>query len=166
MASYSPRYLIRKSPKLDPAVSLIRLFCQNSLLRFTFFSNNMYVMFTSTVCFCCGIPLKRMEAINCFREWSRWTPLAPLQRPLQIRWILYNNVHVGSSGLIETAESKLSTRLSRISRRIRSIYAKRLKPMNQGPMGNCSLKKPRVENRLHCPFEAYSLWDLRILSKL
>jgi hypothetical protein len=48
------------------------------------------------------------------------TPLDLLQWRLQIRWIFYKNFHVGSSSLIQTAESKLCKWLSRISQRIRS----------------------------------------------
>jgi hypothetical protein len=49
-------------------------------------------------------------------QWHRWIRFRGTLR----QWNLYKNVHVGSFGLIETAEFDLCKRLSRISRQIPS----------------------------------------------
>jgi hypothetical protein len=162
----------------------IPLFCQSSSMICTFSRNYKYVMFTYLLLFCYGFPLKGMGANNSFREWScgvmkdSAVSLTPWDLILQSHWhrriwaLGVNDIAESASAvwlrlwnLLQKCPSQIlrchwyhgirtfQTIISILSANTKP-HAKQLNPMNQGPRGDCLMKKNRGSKISgHCPFK-------------
>jgi hypothetical protein len=137
MASYSSRYSIRKSPKSE-------FFWQSSPLMFTF-SSNRETMGSDR------IPRFLIDTAGS----ASMTPSNPLN-------LYTKKIHVGSSDLIETAESELCKRLSRISRRIRSHKRNGLSPWIRALRGLCDKKNRGSKISWHCAYKFVQVLKVKL----